>query len=605
MSDFDFSKFVGTTINGKYDIIRQLGAGGMGVVFQAHHAFMDKPVAIKMLSAELANDDTAFKRFQAEARAAAALNHTNIIRVYDLDVSSDGYPFIVMDYLEGRSLDQILTRQKTLKWQRAVPLFIKICEALAHAHSRKIVHRDIKPSNIMIVQDDDGDEFPIVVDFGLAKLYDKSGYQRGPKLTQTGQVFGTCLYMSPEQCNAQDLDGRSDMYSFGCVMYEVLTGESPFLRENFVQTVMAHINEEAMPIEQLVPQAVNPTKLHDIIHKCMRKNIGDRYPSMTEVIEDLSSIMRRGKERSQTMISTSTDSAERKSGPSQAEINYELGCSFEEKGDDAQALVYYMRAAERGHAISQYFVGRAYYWGFGVEPDLDQAIAWYRKSANGGVINAVLELFNCLIMKNTPEDDKEAYYCITTAANSGFAPAQYEFGRTFKEGLFGAPSMAEALNWFSKAAEQNYAPALVALGEFYEDGIMVAKDLGLAVQLYRAAADQDYGPGAFKIYECYLQGKGLPQNDASSLKWLDRAASAGHGPAMLRLEGWYRHGIIVQQDIQRADAYRKDALNQCRASELYDYAMELNKLGLSKQDAEAYLQVAAERGYEKAKALLR
>lgn len=169
MSEVDFSKFVGTTINGKYDIIRQLGAGGMGVVFQAHHAFMDKPVAIKMLSAELASDDTAFKRFQAEARSAAALNHTNIIRVYDLDISSDGYPFIVMDFLEGRSLDQILTRQKTLKWQRAVPLFIKICEALAHAHSRKIVHRDIKPSNIMIVQDDDGDEFPVVVDFGLGQ----------------------------------------------------------------------------------------------------------------------------------------------------------------------------------------------------------------------------------------------------------------------------------------------------------------------------------------------------------------------------------------------------------------------------------------------------
>lgn len=232
-------------------------------------------------------------------------------------------------------------------------------------------------------------------------------------------------------------------------MYEVLTGESPFLRENFVQTVMAHINEEAMPIEQLVPQAVNPTKLHDIIHKCMRRNIGDRYPSMTEVIEDLSSIMRRGKERSQTMISTSTDSAERKSAQSGGN-KLRARLLFEEKGDDAQALVYYMRAAERGHAVSQYFVGRAYYWGFGVEPDLDQATAWYRKAANGGVINAVLELFHCLVVKNTPEGDKEAYHCITSAANAGFAPAQYEFGRTFKEGLFCEPSMAEALNWFRK-----------------------------------------------------------------------------------------------------------------------------------------------------------
>jgi serine/threonine protein kinase len=117
MSGEHFAKFVGTTINGKSDVIRQLGAGGTGVVFQAHHAFMDKPVAIKMLSAELTNDEIAFKRFQSEARAAA-LNHTNIIRVFDLDMSSNGYPFIVMDYPEGRSLDKILERQKTLKWQR-------------------------------------------------------------------------------------------------------------------------------------------------------------------------------------------------------------------------------------------------------------------------------------------------------------------------------------------------------------------------------------------------------------------------------------------------------------------------------------------------------
>jgi serine/threonine-protein kinase len=180
----------------------------------------------------------------------------------------------------------------------------------------------------MMVQDDDGDEFPVVVDFGLAKLFDRSGYQRGMKLTQTGQVFGTCLYMSHEQCNAApDLDGRSDMYSFGCVMYKMLTGTPPFIRENFTQTVLAHINEEAQLIEQLVPQEVNPTKLHDTIHKCIRNNPNDRYPSMAEVIEGLSSIMRRGKERSQTMISTTTDSAERKSGPSQAEINFELGRS--------------------------------------------------------------------------------------------------------------------------------------------------------------------------------------------------------------------------------------------------------------------------------------
>ncbi|MFN8655089.1 MAG: serine/threonine-protein kinase [Candidatus Obscuribacterales bacterium] len=603
MSVEQLAGLVGTTIDGKYEILRKLGQGGMGVVFHARHTYMDKEVAIKMLSAELAEDDQSFKRFQAEARAAAALNHPNIIKVTDLDMSSQGFPFIVMDYLEGRPLDAVLAKQRTLKWERAVPLFIKICDALRHAHSRRVVHRDLKPSNIMLAIDDDGLEYPVVVDFGLAKLYDVDGKGKGAKLTQTGQIFGTCLYMSPEQCQAQELDGRSDMYSMGCMMYEILTGTAPFMRANFMQTVMAHLNEEAVPIEQVVPGTVFPARLNDIVHKCMRRNINERYGSMDEVLEALQQVQSRGKERSKTMISTSAEGADRKSGASQADINFELGRNFEEKGDDEQAFVYYMRAAEKGHPAAQYLVGRGFFYGFGAERSLEGAIHWYRKAAREGVVNAMVELFRCLMYFDDPDAMAEAHAVITAAAQTGYAPAQHEVGHCFKFGTFGQKSAGEALAWYSKAAEQQYPPSLLALGNFYLRGEVVAQDEATAVQFFRAAAEQDYEPAAYQLYECYLDGAGVKQSMSSAIKWLDKAASAGYGPALLKFDYYYRYGKILEQDLERADQYRQEAFRRAHREDLYEHGMMLVDKG-KRQDAVPYFEQAAEEGHEKAKIML-
>lgn len=603
MSVEQLAGLVGTTIDGKYEILRKLGQGGMGVVFHARHIYMDKEVAIKMLSAELAESEISFKRFQAEARAAAALNHPNIIKVTDLDMSSQGFPFIVMDYLEGRPLDSVLAKQRTFKWERAVTMFIKICDALRHAHSRRVVHRDLKPSNIMLAIDDDGLEYPVVVDFGLAKLFDVDGKGKGAKLTQTGQVFGTCLYMSPEQCQAQELDGRSDMYSMGCMMYEVLTGTAPFMRDNFMLTVMAHINEEAVPIEQVVPGTVFPARLNDIVHKCMRKNIAERYASMDEVIDALQQVQARGKERSKTMISTSAEGADRKSGASQANINYELGRSFEEKGDDVQAFVYYMRAAEKGHPAAQYLVGRGFYYGFGAERSIEGAIHWYRKAAREGVVIAMVELFRCLVYFDDPDALAEAHAAITAAADSGFPPGQYELANCYKYGLLGQKSATEALAWYSKAAEQQFAPALLALGNFYLLGEVVAQDEATAVQFFRAAAEQDYEAAAYKLYECYLNGTGVKQSVSSAIKWLDKAATAGYGPALLKFDYYYRYGKILEQDVARADEYRQEAMRRAHREDLYEHGMMLVDQG-KRQDAMPYLEQAAEEGHEKARIMI-
>jgi serine/threonine-protein kinase len=168
---------------------------------------MDRIVAIKMLIDDLVRDETALQRFHVGAKAVASLNNSSIIRIYDFDVSQHGFSFIVMDYLQGEPLDAFLEREKRMPWERALPLFLKVCDALWHAHRRQVVHHDIKPSNIMLVTDDDDEEKSIVLDFGIAKLFTQAG-KTANRLTRTGEIFGSPLYMSPEQCLGQPIDPR-------------------------------------------------------------------------------------------------------------------------------------------------------------------------------------------------------------------------------------------------------------------------------------------------------------------------------------------------------------------------------------------------------------
>lgn len=275
--------FIGTELEGRYQIISVLGYGGMGVVYKAQHLFMDRRVAIKMILDGGYNYD--LPRFQQEARAAAALSHPNIITVFDFGINP--FPYMVMDYLEGHSLSEILRARRTLPFQEAISLFTQMCDALSHAHKKGVIHRDLKPGNIMIVRDEDNQQVIKLLDFGLARILptdDRTVLQ----LTQPGMVFGTPHYMSPEQCMGVAVDARSDIYALGCIMYETLTGENAVQGDNFYQICQFHMGGTPHKFDTLLPRhRMPPPALEKVILRTLQRKPDDRQNSMAQVKTEL------------------------------------------------------------------------------------------------------------------------------------------------------------------------------------------------------------------------------------------------------------------------------------------------------------------------------
>jgi serine/threonine-protein kinase len=273
--------YTGRTLADRYAIKSLIGSGGTSVVYKAHHLQLNRPVAIKMLKAHLVTDEDSKRRFEQEARAVSCLTHPHVVTVYDVGVTKYGEPYIVMEYLEGTSLSDIIASEGRLDIARGMPIFQQACAALAHAHKKEVVHRDVKPSNIMLVRTDDNPEFVKIVDFGLAKLRSLTGeFQR---LTKTGEVFGSPVYMSPEQCTGKKLDERTDIYSMGVVMFETLTGRPPFKERTSIETIRRQIKEAAPRPNDVCPEANLPKALEDVILKALSKNPEDRFKSMDEL----------------------------------------------------------------------------------------------------------------------------------------------------------------------------------------------------------------------------------------------------------------------------------------------------------------------------------
>lgn len=272
---------------GPYAILGPLGAGGMGEVYRAHHARLDREVAIKVLPSHLAGDQDRRARFEREAKAVAALSHPNILAIHDY-ASEGEIAFAVMELLEGQTLRERLT-QGALPWRQGVELGIGIAEGLVAAHGKGIIHRDLKPDNLFLT--DDGRVK--ILDFGLARLEsspspapsDAPTGAYSPVQTETGVVMGTVGYMSPEQVRGQPADARSDVFSLGCVLYEMVTGQRPFLRETAAETQTAILREEPTPL------AAIPRELNLIIGRCLKKRPEDRFPTARDLVSALKGML--------------------------------------------------------------------------------------------------------------------------------------------------------------------------------------------------------------------------------------------------------------------------------------------------------------------------
>lgn len=268
-----------------YEFIGLIGSGGLGAVYKVRHRGLDRYYAIKILHSHVATADN-LQRFQREARALASLQHPGIIAVHDISVTQNNQPFMVMDYVAGDDLNTFLKRNSQLPIAELLDIFIQLTEAFQHAHEKGVIHRDIKPSNIKILPGNANDTHEVrVLDFGLAKtLSTESG---APSVTKTGDIFGTPLYMSPEQCKGQQTDERSDIYSLGCMMFEMLTGVPPFDGPNTLQVMLQQIDEEPPTLRSATLGKSFPSALERLISRTLQKNPDARYQSMASLKADL------------------------------------------------------------------------------------------------------------------------------------------------------------------------------------------------------------------------------------------------------------------------------------------------------------------------------
>ncbi len=285
-------RLIGTVIADKYKIIKKIGEGGMGSVYTANQEPIDRMVAIKVLLGRLADDEVAVKRFEQEARAISKMQHPNTVTIYDFgrtNDTEDGMFYIVMEYLKGRTLTQLLRKQGTLEETRAARIVRQVCASLSDAHQAGIIHRDLKPDNIFLTEVGGDKDWVKVLDFGVAKLADAEG---AGTLTQTGMIFGTPKYMSPEQAEGRPIDYRADIYAMGVVLYELLTGKPPFLADTPVGLLLKHISTPPMPFKEMRPDLTIDPHLEAIVMKSLDKVPDRRQQTIQQLSDELAAFER-------------------------------------------------------------------------------------------------------------------------------------------------------------------------------------------------------------------------------------------------------------------------------------------------------------------------
>lgn len=277
---------VGQTIDQRYRVEAVIGEGGMGLVYRVTHTRLNKPLAIKVIRRENTRDQEVIARFRREAESASAIGNQHIVDVNDFGMLADGSTYFVMECLEGMDLIDAMDVAQRMPEARAVHIAAQLCKALGAAHRAGIVHRDLKPENVFLTRRDDDDDFVKVLDFGIAKV------ANGPKrITRAGEVLGTPHYMSPEQCEGEDVDHRTDIYALGVLLYEMVTGHVPHDADTMMGILTKHMYEDPVPPKVRVPQISDA--LERVIMRCLEKKPEDRYQTMREIEADLVAIRNR------------------------------------------------------------------------------------------------------------------------------------------------------------------------------------------------------------------------------------------------------------------------------------------------------------------------
>ncbi|MDB4972179.1 MAG: serine/threonine protein kinase, partial [Myxococcaceae bacterium] len=284
---------IGQTLEGRYRILRKIGEGGMGIVYEAVHVVIEKSVALKVLREDFSHREDVVERFRLEAKSASRIGHEHIIDISDFGVTEGGSHFFVMELLHGRDLSEELELRGPLPARRASVIALQCARALEAAHAKGIVHRDMKPENVFLVQRDTHEDFVKIVDFGIAKMSDVATVSPlpGRKTTGSGMIFGTPEYMSPEHAAGKALDHRVDIYALGIILYELLTGLPPFMGDTFMGILTLHMFEHAPPLRESYPSCNAPAELEELIMRMLAKDPDQRPQSMGELASELTQLL--------------------------------------------------------------------------------------------------------------------------------------------------------------------------------------------------------------------------------------------------------------------------------------------------------------------------
>ena len=285
---------IGELFDDKYRVSSKLGGGGMGLVFEAHHEWMERRVALKVLRPTFIDADEYgifLERFKREAQTASRINHPNAVTIYDFGIYKQ-MPYLAMQFIEGMSLSELIKKNGPIEEKRAVNILIQVLDASIAAHAIQIIHRDIKPDNVMISSSTEGTETAHVLDFGIAKVLDNS--EANANMTLPGKTVGTPRYMSPEQVLAKPIDARTDIYALGLVLYEMLSGDIPFKADSSMQLMFHHVNTEPLPIREVCAVAKTSKTLEGIVMKALEKEPANRFQTAAEMKEALESLYASG-----------------------------------------------------------------------------------------------------------------------------------------------------------------------------------------------------------------------------------------------------------------------------------------------------------------------
>jgi len=280
---------IGEVVADKYEVIGYIGGGGMSLVYLVRHTLLDKIYALKIMQPHHQHDDEMNRRFSLEARSISSIEHPNVVTVHDFGITDEGIMYLVMDYIRGKSLGEVIRSTGRLSVEDGLPLFIQACNALQLTHSKGIIHRDLKPSNIMLIDQPNAPSLVKIVDFGIAKLLVPEDMEH-QRITKSGELLGSPMYMSPEHCLGKSLDARSDIYSLACVMYESLTGVPPFMGGTVYEIFQKQISDKPVGLSDFIPNKPLCKIMETIIFSCLDKDPSVRYQSMEKLRESLEGI---------------------------------------------------------------------------------------------------------------------------------------------------------------------------------------------------------------------------------------------------------------------------------------------------------------------------